>query len=78
MIPARFAPAVVSLILSGLMSCIVTLVAALKNVGVGAQTLSVWLEAWMFGWPIAFCVVLVASPVVRNWVGKFVKPSQGA
>lgn len=76
MIPARFAPAVASLILSGLMSCIVTLVAAVKNVGIGAQTISVWLEAWAFGWPIAFCVVLVASPVVRRWVGKMVKPLQ--
>lgn len=75
MIPARFAPVVVSLILSGLMSCIVTLIAAFKNVGVGSATISVWLEAWALGWPIAFCVVLIASPVVRNWVGKLVKPA---
>lgn len=76
MIPARFAPAVVSLILSGLMSCIVTLIAALKNVGFGAQTLSAWFQAWSFGWPIAFAVVLVASPIVRRWVGKWVKTPQ--
>lgn len=72
MIPARFAPVLVSLILSGLMSCIVTLVAALKNVGFVPEAIPAWLGAWSFGWPIAFAVVLVASPMVRHLVGKWV------
>jgi hypothetical protein len=74
MIPARFAPALVGLILSGLMSCIVTLVAAIKTVGFGGQVLSTWLNAWFFGWPIAFVVVLLAGPAVRHLVASWVKP----
>ncbi|MFC4214523.1 DUF2798 domain-containing protein [Pseudophaeobacter arcticus] len=75
MIPARFAPALVGLILSGLMSCIVTLVASVKTLGLSDQVISAWLQAWFFGWPIAFCVVLVAGPMVRGLVVKWVKPS---
>lgn len=73
MIPARFAPVLVSLILSGLMSCIVTLVATLKNMGFQAEAISAWLGAWSLGWPIAFSVVLVASPFVRRLVGRWVR-----
>lgn len=76
MIPARFAPVVVSLILSGLMSCIVTLVATIKNIGFSVEALSAWLGAWSLGWPIAFAVVLVASPMVRKQVQNWVRAPQ--
>ncbi|OIQ45291.1 MAG: hypothetical protein BM558_04390 [Roseobacter sp. MedPE-SW] len=77
MIPARFAPALVGLILSGLMSCIVTLVATVKTLGLSDQVVSTWLNAWFFGWPIAFGVVLIAGPAVRGMVSKWVKsPSE--
>ena len=75
MIPARFAPALVGLILSGLMSCIVTLVAAVKTVGLSGEVISTWLQAWFFGWPIAFVVVLIAGPAVRGLVAKWVRSS---
>ncbi|MEP4035295.1 DUF2798 domain-containing protein [Pseudophaeobacter sp.] len=74
MIPARLASAVVGFILSGLMSCIVTLVASVKTVGLGGQVVSTWLNAWFFGWPIAFVVVLFAGPGVRRLVASWVKP----
>ena len=59
-------------LLSGIMSCIVTLVAAIKNVGFSSQTV----DAWLFGWPVAFCVVLVVAPVVRGFVNRLVKQGQ--
>lgn len=36
MIPARFAPVLFGLILSGLMSCIVTCIATVKEIGLGS------------------------------------------
>ncbi|EAQ46559.1 hypothetical protein MED193_15227 [Roseobacter sp. MED193] len=75
MIPARFAPALVGLILSGLMSCIVTLVATVKTLGLNDEVFPTWLNAWLFGWPIAFAVVLIAGPAVRGLVSKWVKSS---
>lgn len=72
MIPARFSPALFSLILSGLMSLIVTAVASVNAVGLGAQTLLVWMSAWSLSWPVAFVVAFLAAPHVRKLVGTLV------
>ncbi|MFS4581420.1 DUF2798 domain-containing protein [Phaeobacter sp. C3_T13_0] len=74
MFPARFAPILFGLILSGVMSFIVTGVATLKAVGFDADALGVWMAAWSFGWPVAFVVVLVVAPAVRRLVASMVKP----
>lgn len=73
MIPARFAPILFGLILSGIMSCIVTLVVSIKNFGFETPMFSSWVASWSFSWPIAFAVVLVVAPLVRRLVGKLVK-----
>ena len=73
MLPARFAPVLFGFLLSGIMSCIVILVAAIKNFGLSAQTIEVWLHSWLFGWPIAFCVVLVVAPLVHRLVQLLLK-----
>ncbi|MCI5096274.1 MAG: DUF2798 domain-containing protein [Rhodobacteraceae bacterium] len=74
MIPARYSQALFGLILSGLMSFIVTCVASVKAVGLGAHTFGAWMGAWSLSWPIAFAVVLVAAPRVRKLVSKLVAP----
>ncbi len=74
MLPSRFAPVLFGFLLSGIMSCIVTLVATVKNMGLSTETVPAWLAAWGFGWPVAFCVVLVVAPQVRRLVTKLVKP----
>ncbi|APG45558.1 DUF2798 domain-containing protein [Phaeobacter porticola] len=73
MLPARFAPILFGLILSGIMSCIVTGVATLKAVGFSAEAPGLWMGAWSFGWPVAFAVVLVVAPGVRRLVAILVK-----
>ncbi len=75
MLPARIVPHVIAFILSGTMSCIVTLVASLRTVGLGAETVPAWLGAWSLAWPIAFTVMLVIGPFVRKLVWKLV-PAQ--
>ncbi len=74
MIPARFAPALFGFIMSGMMSCIVTGIATLKAIGFGPSTLGDWMASWAFCWPIAFTVILIASPVVRRLVARLVRP----
>ncbi|UTS79026.1 DUF2798 domain-containing protein [Phaeobacter piscinae] len=74
MVPARFAPVLFGLILSGVMSCIVTGVATLKAVGLSAEAPGLWMSAWSFGWPVAFVVVLGVAPAVRRLVAWMVKP----
>ncbi|MBE1285148.1 MAG: DUF2798 domain-containing protein [Rhodobacteraceae bacterium] len=77
MIPAKYAPALFSLILSGLMSCIVTFIASAKTIGLGPETVAAWLSAWALAWPIAFLVAFLAGPMVRKLVAKLVvQPSQ--
>ncbi|MDE4133172.1 DUF2798 domain-containing protein [Phaeobacter sp. QD34_3] len=73
MLPARFAPVLFGFLLSGIMSGIVTLVAAVRNVGLAIQAVDAWLNAWLFGWPVAFCGIMVVAPVVRGFVNRLVK-----
>lgn len=68
MIPAKFAPVVFGLILSGLMSLLVSAVTAFRAFGQGAQFLQAWPSAWLTAWAIAFPVVLVVAPVTRRLV----------
>ena len=74
MIPARFAPVLFGLILSGLMSCIVTCIATVKEIGLGPETFASWMGAWSISWPVAFAVVLFVAPLTRRLVALLVKP----
>ncbi|GAB4542040.1 MAG: DUF2798 domain-containing protein [Ruegeria sp.] len=74
MIPARFAPVLFGLILSGLMSCIVTCIATVKEIGLGPETLGSWMGAWSVSWPVAFAVVLFVAPLTRRLVALLVRP----
>lgn len=74
MIPARYARALFSLIMSGLMSCIVTGIATVKAIGFGPTTLSDWMASWAFCWPIAFTVILLLGPAVQRFVTRLVRP----
>ncbi|WP_419570471.1 DUF2798 domain-containing protein [Rheinheimera sp.] len=53
-------------LLSPLMSCIVSLVATIKSIGLSPELLYTWLGAWGISWMVAFPVVLVVLPVVRR------------
>ncbi|WP_170515669.1 DUF2798 domain-containing protein [Ruegeria atlantica] len=74
MIPARFSRALFSLIMSGLMSCLVTGIATVKAIGFGPSTFSDWIASWAFCWPIAFTVILLLGPSVQRLVNRLVRP----
>lgn len=74
MLPARYAPALFGFILSGLMSLLVSAIATLRAVDLGAGFLTLWLSTWLTAWVIAFPVVLVVAPLTRRIVQRLVRP----
>lgn len=74
LIPARYARAVFSLIMSGLMSLIVTGIATVKAIGFNPGTVGDWMASWAFCWPIAFTVILLFGPSVQRMVNRMVGP----
>ncbi len=71
--PARVAPALFGLLLSGMMSLVVSGIATLRSSGFADGLLSLWLSAWLLSWLIAFPVVLVVAPLARRLVALFVE-----
>ena len=73
MFPARFAPILFGFILSGIMSCVVSGISTLKATGTGPAFPGAWMNAWSFSWPVAFCIVIVAAPLVRRLVARLTR-----
>ncbi|MFN4361584.1 MAG: DUF2798 domain-containing protein [Hylemonella sp.] len=73
MLPARYAPALFGLILSGLMSLLVSAISTLRAVGPDANWLPLWMGAWLTAWLVAFPVVLVVAPLTRRIVQRLVR-----
>ena len=74
MLPARLAPALFGLILSGLMSLIVSGFSTWRAMGLGGPFPEAWLWAWLGSWAIAFPTVLVVAPVARRLVARLTRP----
>jgi hypothetical protein len=73
--PARYAPFLFGLILSGLMSLLVSFIAVLRHAGFEPGFPAHWLAAWLTSWAIAFPTVLVVAPLTRRLVGRVVRPT---
>ena len=72
MIPKRFTPILFGFILSGLMSLIVSGISTVRVAGLATNSSSLWMQAWLIAWLIAFPAVLVAAPLTRRAVERFV------
>ena len=70
MIPAKYAPLLFGLVLSGLMSLLVSGIATLRAFGWQPGFAGVWLQAWLTAWLVAFPVVLVVAPLTRKLVAR--------
>ncbi|MEO6298234.1 MAG: DUF2798 domain-containing protein [Paracoccaceae bacterium] len=70
--PAKFAPALFGLILSGLMSFTVSGIATLRNAGPVDGFFDLWVGAWLPSWLFAFPVVLIVAPITRRLVGMLI------
>lgn len=65
-LPARSAGIITPLLLSGLMTCIVSMVSTLRSIGWGDRFLRIWPSAWALSWLVAFPVMLLALPLVKR------------
>ena len=71
-IPQRFEFLVFGFLLSGFMSCLVTLIASVLTVGLEPGLFGIWMENWFSSWLVAFPAVLVVAPLVRRIVHRLV------
>lgn len=76
MLPARYAPVLFGIILSGLMSLLVSAISTLHAVGAGTGFLKVWISAWLTAWLVAFPAVLLAAPLTRRLVEQLIGSSR--
>lgn len=74
MLPARFAPVLFGLILSGLMSAIVSAIATARAVGIPPDFAALWVSAWLPSWGVAFPTVLIVAPITRRLVALLTAP----
>ncbi len=72
MFPARYAPVLFGLLLSGLMSLLITGISTVRNVGLVPHFASLWAGSWLMAWLVAFPVVLVVAPLARRVVQRLV------
>ena len=68
MIPKRFAPYLLALLLAGVMTLIVSGVVTLINVGLPPDFPTRWLGGWITTWMIAFPVLVIVRPAVHRLV----------
>ena len=72
MIPARFAPILFGLILSGMMSCVVSGLSTARALGLDTGVFGAWMGNWGVSWAVSFPLVLVLAPITRRIVTRLV------
>jgi hypothetical protein len=73
MIPARFEQIAFGFVLSGLMSLLVSGIAAFRAAAALDGFAAIWAGAWFASWAVAFPVVLVVAPFARRVVRGMVR-----
>lgn len=68
MINQKYHGIVFAFFMAFLMSCLMSLVITLFNVGLVNNIFSLWIKAWGFAFIIAFPAVILVTPVVRKLV----------
>ncbi len=68
MISRKHHKAVFSFFMALLMSCIMSFVISVFNVGMVSNIIVIWLKAWSFAFIVAFPTIIVVSPIVHKLV----------
>jgi hypothetical protein len=74
-LPARYARVVAPFLLTAMMTCLVSLIATVRGVGLSAQVLAIWPGSWLLSWVIAFPITLVVLPLVGRLTALIVEPA---
>lgn len=72
-LPAKFTPWIMPLMLSGIMSAIISFVNIVKTLGFVDGLFTIWLQAWVLSWAIAYPAVLTAFPIVKWIMSKIIE-----
>lgn len=72
-LPARHAPALFALLLSGVMSLLVSSLAVIRQVGWVDGILGLCVQSWLPAWGLAFLVALVLVRPIHKLVGLLVE-----
>jgi hypothetical protein len=76
LIPKKYTTYVFSFFMALLMSCTMSLVISIFNVGLIEGIVSIWLKGWGFSFIVAFPTVIVVSPIVRKLVNLVIENSE--
>lgn len=72
MIPDKYGPMLFAAILSGLMSLLVSGISTLRAIGPAAGFLRLWASAWLTAWLVAFPAVVLVAPLARRAVQRLI------
>jgi hypothetical protein len=72
MIPSKYQRFVFAFFMALLMSCLMSFVITLFNVGLVDNVLTIWLKAWAFAFVVAFPAVTLVAPVVAKLTQIFI------
>lgn len=73
MIPPKYQHLVFSFLMALFMSCFMSLVISIFNVGIISDIVFIWLKAWGFAFVAAFPAVLMLSPIAKKLTQLIVK-----
>jgi len=73
MIPAKYAPYVVGLMMSAVMTFFVSGFATYRGLGMVDGFMHIWMEAWIPCWFLAFPIIMLIGPLARKCVGCLTK-----
>jgi len=68
MISRKHHKIVFSFFMALLMSCIMSFVISVFNVGMVTNIVTIWLKAWSFAFVVAFPAIIIVSPIVHKLV----------
>lgn len=66
MINKRYENVVFSFFMALIMSCIMSLVITIFNIGLVDNIIFIWLKAWLFAFSVAFPTVTLIAPFVKK------------
>ncbi len=73
--PPRYAPLVVSMLMTTYMAGLMTLAITLVNTGLDAGFPGRWGRAFLISWPLAFVLITVGRPLVLRLAAKLIRAS---
>lgn len=73
MIEPKYQKIVFAFLMALIMSCIMSFVISVFNVGLHGQIVQVWLKAWAFAFVVAFPTIMVVAPIVKTLVILLIK-----